>query len=201
MTDDAEGRGGGGLAWIRARLPGVLVEVVSVVFAVLVALGFDEWRQHRELDQRAEAARTAVLAELRSNRDDLNGSEAGMRAMSDTLRAAIAAMSARAPSGVGLHLNLDLPDFSEAAWRITQGSEAATRLELGWLIRVSRAYELQETYDVMRQEVVHTMATINAEDPGTVLPHLLGELGILLQYQDQLDARYAALLDPQGEGP
>lgn len=187
--------------WIRARLPGVLVEVVSVVFAVLVALGVDEWRDNRELDQRASAARSAVLAEVRANRSELERTEGSMEAMVDSLAAGIARIHAGGAAQASLRINFDLPDFSDAAWRILQGSEAASHLDLDWLIRVSHAYELQESYDGMRQDVVRTMANINSEDPRTVFPRLRGELGILLQYHDQLDAKYSDILGTKEDAP
>jgi hypothetical protein len=48
---------------LREKLPELLLEAVSVVFAVLLALAVDEWREPRS--RNTLAARASILEEIR----------------------------------------------------------------------------------------------------------------------------------------
>jgi hypothetical protein len=50
--------------FLIARLPALALEALMVVFAVLVALGVEEWREQRQMAAFAERVRSAVLAEV-----------------------------------------------------------------------------------------------------------------------------------------
>ena len=46
----------------------LLLEAFSIVFAVVLALGVDEWRETRHLEEKAQKAHAHILEEVRSNR-------------------------------------------------------------------------------------------------------------------------------------
>ncbi|NIP82979.1 MAG: hypothetical protein GWM90_28630, partial [Gemmatimonadetes bacterium] len=50
------------------RLPAILAEIVSVVFAVLLALAVDEWWEERELARFGDRTLDAIAQEIRGNR-------------------------------------------------------------------------------------------------------------------------------------
>jgi hypothetical protein len=56
------------LAGVQRRFGGLMLEAAMVVFAVLLALGVDEWRQTAALQEQVDRARAGVEAELRSGR-------------------------------------------------------------------------------------------------------------------------------------
>ncbi len=172
---------------LRDRATRILVEIVSVVFAVLVALGFDEWRQGRQVREQAEQARAAVLAELRSNRDELARSSPSIDSMLARLPAVSAAI--RRGESQALEVRVNLPDFSDAAWETAQMTQATARLDLTWLIQVARAYQAQRLYSELRTDVVRTFTGINADDSSS-LRRLSGQLQVLRQLGQGLEAKY-----------
>lgn len=173
---------------LRERATRILVEIVSVVFAVLVALGVDEWRQARQDRERAEAARTAVLAELRSNRDELERSAPSI----DSLLARLPGVrdGVRRGEPETLQVRVDLPDFSDAAWETAQMTQATAHMELPWLIRVARAYQAQRLYSDLRTDVVRTFTGINSGESAASLGRLAGQLQVLRQLGRGLEAKY-----------
>jgi len=189
-------RSGGAGRWLGRTLPRLLVELAGIVFAVIVALAADEWRDNRELRQRAETALDAVLAELRANRDELERTRGGLDESARQVEEAVGAVEAgRSPS---LSVMLELPDFSDAAWRITQVTDAAARLEFDWLTRVARVYAAQELYAEVRGEVVRTLGTLGAARGSPGLAQLRSQLGIMLQLHRQLIEDYDAVLAENG---
>src|SRR4030081_2071500 len=54
---------------IARWLPRALFESALIVFSILLALGVNEWRDHRERMSHASEARHAFANEIRANRD------------------------------------------------------------------------------------------------------------------------------------
>ena len=73
---------------LRQKAPELALEAISVVFAVLVALAVDEWREERQYRELAERAVVAVAAEIESNRTELGGSLAENQALLERVREA-----------------------------------------------------------------------------------------------------------------
>jgi hypothetical protein len=194
MSDEARGPSAQDRGF-RAKLSGLALEGLMVIFAVLVALAVDEWREGRQYRDRAERARNSVMAELRSNQNELHSTRDGLAAARDSLAAALVAIdSGGAPLA---SLDFSLPEFSSAAWKTAQTIEAATHLELEWLVAAGRAYETQELYEGIFREILRIMGGIGvADDQPALFAELLGQLNIALQIHDGLQDRYTRILAP-----
>jgi len=55
---------------LLTKLPELALEAVMVVFAVLVALGVEEWSDERQMREFADRARAGVIVEMRANLDE-----------------------------------------------------------------------------------------------------------------------------------
>jgi hypothetical protein len=181
---------------LRVRLGRMALDVIGVVFAVLVALAADEWRENRELRQRADRAQAAVLAELRANRAELERTRPSIDS-TETMLAEGAGILAegRAPT---MKLDLEFPDFSDAAWRITQVTDAASRLDFDWLTRIARIYETQQLYGEERSAILQTLGGFGTGGQSAPISRLRNEVAILRQLHDQLLERYDQLLGGPG---
>jgi len=195
-TGAAPEGGSGRLHALRVRLGRMLLDVVGVVFAVLVALAADEWRDNRELQQQADRAQAAVLAELRANRTELERTRPSI----DSTEARLAEGSRVSAEGRARALSLDLefPDFSDAAWRITQVTDAASRIDFDWLTRVARIYETQELYGEERSAILQTLGEMGTAGQNPEVDRLRNQVHILRQLHDQLVERYDQFLGGHG---
>jgi len=195
-TGAAPEGGSGRLHALRVRLGRMLLDVVGVVFAVLVALAADEWRDNRELQQQADRAQAAVLAELRANRTELERTRPSI----DSTEARLAEGSRVSAEGRARALSLDLefPDFSDAAWRITQVTDAASRIDFDWLTRVARIYETQELYGEERSAILQTLGEMGTAGQNPEVDRLRNQVHILRQLHDQLVQRYDQFLGGHG---
>lgn len=184
---------------LRDKLPELILEAASVVFAVLLALAVDQWRDTRAEQRHAERAQAAIVHELRSNASEVEEMLGRNRLGVERLRAAIAA----AESGDQLELNYQLAELSSAAWESARLTGAASELELDWLIEVARIYELQELYADGQRQIVERIATLGeaiAEGEATaVLRGLAGRAEGLLELSSALLGRYREFLE-EGEG-
>ena len=154
-------------ATLSRKLPEIAVEAAMVVFAVLAAFGIDEWRETRQLRQFAVSARSAVETELAENLAEFRAMQSALTTLTEQLEAQLeqahrAVREDRADLDGALDLNLRLPQISTAAWRVAQGSQAAPYFDYGWLIQVSRIYEVYEGYADVRGQVVADFGRILA---------------------------------------
>lgn len=155
-----------------ARLPERLVDLsiqaVLIVFAVLLALGLEEWWEERELQAIAAEARLAVELEIENNLAELNGAEAGLTLGIAAVDRLVGLLRQAQRDGVPLEalgesqveVDLPYPRISTAAWRVAQTSRAAPYLEYGWLIEQAKLYDSFERYAMIWDWIVEDAANV-----------------------------------------
>ena len=127
---------------LRAKLPEIAFEAVSIVFAVVLALGVDQWREDRTLRRQAERARLAIIKELRTNRDEL----AGCIARNENWYADIAAVLRKPGVPTDMRPSMSWAVLSSAALQTAQGTQASQFFDYDWLIQVAQVYEAQALF-------------------------------------------------------
>ena len=198
-----------GVDQVRWKLAALATEALMVVFAVLVALGVEEWREERQLRAFADRARAAVdqeieqnLAEFRSVGPNLiEGSEA----VTTTVQALLEARESGEPGSVEFSFRFGQPEISMAAWRVAQASQAAPYFDYDWVIDRSRHYEMVERYvDLWDQfldglaSMASASATKDLDASVTALSRTQGQLSIIRQFHEGLQEGMEAYL---GESP
>jgi hypothetical protein len=139
-------------------------EVVSVVFAVLVALALDEWWEDRENAANARASLVAIAEEMRENRDELApGDSAEVGTMMENLDSAIAIFD-RGERPEGASVNWELALLSSAAWETAQISRATTHMELGQVVNLAQVYEFQRYYSRIQDGLFDAISGLRAGD-------------------------------------
>jgi len=180
MSRASGGRGFGAL----------LAEALMVVFAVLVALAVDEWRENREIDEQVARAEAAVDAELRANQAELSGGATSVQAMYDSVSSMVARMRA---GGVVREAALggNLPEFSDAAWETARVTGAVAHMPYERVLRTARVYETQALARQAQGQVLSTVGGVVAKGLQLdLLQDLQGELFIILQIYASLGDRY-----------
>jgi hypothetical protein len=179
-------------ARIRPKLPEILIEATSVVFAVLLALAVDEYRQDRENAGRAARARESILAELRTNRELLRRSLASNR----KALAAIAPDDQLGPgSDTKLELGLVWYGLSSAAWQSAQNTQTMHFMDHHWLIKTASVYETQLMYGRHQEDLFrHIGGAITEPDKRNGARAVRGRLYMLLQVAESLIRNYDAAL-------
>ena len=173
---------------MRSRMGEMALEAVMVVFAVLVALGVEEWREERTLRDFAGRAEASVMAEIRANLDEFEQSGPTIARSVERVAEALAAEDIDALQG---DLEFELPDISSAAWAAAQSSQAAPYLDYAWVIEVGRLYEAYETYERLGHQSVDAMGVLIGPGPTLETLRLLyGRLVLLDGVHEQLEQRF-----------
>ena len=193
---------------VRWRLAELVAEAVMVVFAVLVALGVEEWREERQLRAFADRARAAVdleieqnLEQLRSHGPDMGEGRDDVRNTLRTLRQVQEDPDSFEGESVTFNFSFDSPDISTAAWRVAQTSQGAPYFDYDWVIERARDYDALELYMDLQNQLMQEFSflagivALNDLDEMVVgMRGLYGRLEILVQLHEDLQEDMEAYL-------
>ena len=200
-------------ARLRDKAPEILLEVVSVVLAVVLALAVDGWADEALERRRAERARQGVLDEIDANYQELLSKYPQNQENLEQLRAAVEELrafheatdsggEAVMPEGMGADFSLSL--LSSASWHTAQLTLAVHHLEYSWVSRVARLYELQELYDSRQEDLVAFLTSMGHQieegDELKMMADLAQRFGLTVMLVDSLLRAYAGL-HPELEVP
>ena len=190
---------------VRRRLPELATEALMVVFAVLVALGVEEWREERQLRAFADRARAAVDQEIELNLDEFRSVESGLNEGSEKVATVLQALLEARASGesgsVEGGFTFAEPEISMAAWRVAQASRAAPYFDYDWVIDRARHYEQVERYAGLWEQFLEGLASVEAASAAndldatvTTFSRIRGQLAILVQLHEQVREQMEAYL-------
>lgn len=192
---EAPARPGGFRPQLREKLPELILEAASVVFAVLLALAVDEWREKRSQNALAERARASILEEIRGNEAELRRTRDKNRALLRRIEETLA--RGRQGPEMSLEFNFQIALVSSASWHTAQMTQAASFLDFDWVRRVSKVYEFQDLYVTSQSAVVDRISGISEildNDPFRMLRIIADRLRTNLELQDSLLEKYGEVL-------
>ena len=152
---------------------GLLVEFASVVFAVLLALGVNEWWEGREREEQVHRTTDAVVREIRENRSQLARTDsAAWRDQMAGLDSAIVALRAeRDPDDLGVDWNVAL--LSSAAWETAQITGVTRDMSLDHVIELAQLYEFQRYFSRSQDELATLISSVSSRMESEPLAVLL----------------------------
>jgi hypothetical protein len=183
-------------ARLAEKLPEILIEAGSVVFALLLALALSQWNERRELRERGEAVRAAIRAELADDRIEI---EAARPALADIRKHLRDVIEGREGAAHELTVNLGISLLSSAAWHAALATRASETLDFKWMTKVAKIYELQEHYLHVQSAAVDQLTSIPAggdKDAKAIAATLIARFDGLAQLADGLAKAYDDELGP-----
>lgn len=179
---------------LTEKLPEILIEAASVVIALLLALALNGWNEDRQMRERANTAREAILAELRGNRQEIEEARPKLKEIVDRLSVAA---GDNAPVVHELQVNLGISLLSAAAWHAALATQASQEIDFSWMTRIAKVYELQENYLRVQGLAVDQVSTIPA-DPNLsgkqIAQLVVARIDALSQLADGLSKSYDDVL-------
>lgn len=175
---------------LRSKIPELILEAGMVVFAVIVALGVDEWRESRSNAELARRAMAGVVAEIESNRDELASARERNQALLSSVREA--AEDSVLPENFNVNYEYSL--ISSSAWETAQVTRSTQYMPLEQVQHLARLYGLQELFQRSQDQVMELILTLGevADREPDRIPRLLrgpltnaiGMEGLLFQAYD-----------------
>jgi hypothetical protein len=183
-------------ARLAEKLPEILIEAASVVFALLLALALNQWNERRELRERGDAVRTAIRAELGENRAEIESTRGNLAEIQKRLRDVL---DGKETATHELTVNLGVSLLSAAAWHASLATQASETIDFKWMTTVAKIYELQDNYLHVQAAAVDQLTSIPAggdKDAKAIAASLIARIDGLSQLADGLSKAYDGELGP-----
>lgn len=173
-----------------------------MVFAVLLALAVNEWRDNRANTALAARARAAVIEELRANAAELDRVRDTNEALREQLETALPAL--RSGDTTKFDITYSVALLSSSAWHAAQVTQAVHFMDFEWVARVSKAYDLQEFYVDNQAALVDRIGSMGelaeASGPAPMATAVLGHLRVVINMRAALEEAYDELLSGDAGG-
>jgi hypothetical protein len=183
-------------ARLAEKIPEILIEAGSVVFALLLALALNQWNEKRELRERADVVRAAIRAELAEDRIEIETARPALAKIRQKLRDVI---SGKDMAEHELTVDLGVSLLSAAAWHAALATQASEAIDFRWMTKVAKIYELQENYQHVQATAVDQLTSIPAggdKTPKAIAESLIARFDGLAQLADGLANAYDDELGP-----
>ncbi|WP_262693886.1 hypothetical protein [Kordiimonas aquimaris] len=178
------------------------VEVASIVFAVLLALWLEGWREDTEQQYLAQENLDRVVTEITQNRADLVASialhKSYIQALSAALNEEALSFNLLAP-----HLKVDGGTTSNAAWQSARMSTSVSRISPEVTVELAALYDTQAYYadylNFFFQRYIDLISDIEeSAAPQTATRKFIRHLAVTNALAGQLLGRYDNFLKTQG---
>lgn len=156
------------LQHFRERLPlaAIGLEIFSIVLAVLLALGVNEWREARNNQQLAKTALRSVAEEARSNRSILKKRIAAHERLVDRLNNAQAAYFQGEPFADSLNsLDLGLFVMRRSAYESARASQALPHIDFAITNHLAKTEHIAGSLEVFDNLIRQWSANMLELDP------------------------------------
>ena len=127
------------------RISSVVRDVLLVVLGAMLAVGAEEWRDHRATRRRTDIALSSIRAEITTNLERVKRAELHHRSVIDTLRAYQTRHAV--PNDQLMFSGVFNPAHTlSTAWQTARDTRALGELPYAVALRLGSLYEQQEQY-------------------------------------------------------
>ena len=152
--------------WFSELKPGnILIEVLSVVFAVLLALFLNEWRSEKLTQATFEEARTKIQNEIRENAEEIRTKQkyhkqqvVQLESIADSLLLSDKALYEYDNFGIAI-INLKF-----AAWESVRMTEIVNEFSFDDLSRLAEIYKGFETMNGLQDNMIGIIYSMDFND-------------------------------------
>jgi len=176
----------------------VVFEFLSIVFAVLLALGLNSYKQNQDLQSESEVLSEKILSECRKNFTNLDTVLVQNRKFMTYLDSML---NLKDVDGFGLNFSNDL--LSSSAWEFTQASRSFQLMDQEFLDDATELYELQSYYmqisNQMFQNLGEMLLRVDQLTTDTMIKTSHYYLKNILDVSEDLNERYKRFLEKHEE--
>ena len=134
---------------------GLIIEVLSIVLGVLLALGLSEWSEERQHQAQADVALANIILELESN-------QALLLIIHDNNAATIAAMKEASPDAEQNQNFIPGLQLQETAWDAFLSTGLSNYANYDDVLALSQLYSIQDIYKQSGLQLVEASMQVSA---------------------------------------
>ena len=141
---------------------GILIEAAMIVLSILLALGLENWNEHRKEEKRCREALHLIRDELAQNQKEMSG-------LIDGHRAKVAELM-RAADGIGrggnisVQANAMFASHNSTAFEVAMNSRALNTLEYRTLLSLTESYAAHDWLRKLEDSYFQMVLDVNREE-------------------------------------
>ncbi|WP_420583332.1 hypothetical protein [Reichenbachiella sp.] len=177
----------------------LLMEFVSVVFAVLLALGLNHWREANNDQKLAERALVNIFMEIYTNQKDVAEEQLTYQERLEEVKVYKDSYDQDKPMKYSLGFNIPL--LSNAAWNVANSTGAIKDFDQDILLELSSLYAFQEMYQKNGIEYMQHMNTVEfkkSENAKAIIDSNYGQLRTFENWSQILSDAYLEFIKTYG---
>jgi len=176
----------------------IIIEFISVVFAVLLALGLNSYKQNRDLIKESQTLQRKILAECERNASELDS----VMSKNQSYLNYLDSLQGISTELDGFTISFSSELLTKSAWVYTQTSPAFTELNESFLEDAARLYEMQNYFmqvsNEMFQNIGEMLLASEEIPPSTMLLTCSYFLDNIVKTGNELEELYSGFLDKYG---
>lgn len=173
----------------------ISIEIASVVFAVLLALGLNHWREDRNDKVLAEKALQNIIIEIKSNIKNIESDVNEYEVIHDTLTSRKKNIKKGIISDMSFSYNH--PILSKSAWQMANTTGAIKDMDIDIMMDLSDLYTFQDIFQKNGFEYFSAFTSLDAqkkENEVAFLDSFIKQLSIMKSWGDGLSMGYREFL-------
>jgi len=178
----------------------IAFEFLSIVFAVLLALGLNTYKQSIDAQNESATIKKSILKECKENAIKIDSMLLGNQAYFKYLDSLVSLEPADVNS-VSFYYDLDL--LTNAAWTIAQNNSAVNNLDQEFLVAVAEIYQAQEFFSEFSRSFFENIGTFitkqDETDPYNTALSLYFNVSTMNGTAKSLQVSYDSLFSTYGE--
>ncbi|WP_422359758.1 hypothetical protein [Reichenbachiella sp.] len=177
----------------------LLMEFISVVFAVLLALGLNHWREANNDQKLAERALVNIFLEVYTNQKDVAEEQLTYEERLEEVKVYKDSYDQGEPMKYSLGFNIPL--LSDAAWNVANSTGAIKDFDQDILLDLSSLYAFQEMYQKNGIEYMQHMNTVEfkkSENAKAIIDSNYGQLRTFENWSQILSDAYLEFIKTYG---
>jgi hypothetical protein len=140
----------------------LILETITIVFAVLVALAVDSWKEDMDRQDAVDIALLSITEEIKSN---MGGGRVALSYNKEVVKE-LALKLKRFEEGESKDTSLigyTLIELTDIAWQATNSTQIASWMKQDWLFELGRIYHEQELMDTLIKDFRSFYFTLDPE--------------------------------------
>ncbi len=139
----------------------IAIEFLSVVFAVLLALGLNSYKANNDLESEAELLSSKIIKELKRNKLELDT----VLIRNKDFKTYVDSLQAVDTLPQSLELSFASELLTKSAWDFTKASRSFSYLDEDFLEEAAALYERQDYYMHISNQMFQNLAEMLMTDP------------------------------------
>lgn len=175
----------------RAWIGKLVMEFASVVFAVLLALGLNHWRESIAEQKVADKALLYIFLEIRANQRDVEAEISSYQERLEEVK--VYKDSFDKGEGMRYSLGFNIPLLSKAAWNVANSTGAVKDFDQDLLLELSGLYTFQEMYQSNGMDYMKYMSSIEykkEENAKAIINSNYGQIRTFERWSNSLSDAY-----------